>query len=134
MKKSIFRATILVLCMVLLGACTACGQKSQPENPPKYTLYFGLCDADTGKQLLTMTDAQEAARDIILDNGCGYTEYAAYGAYQSGNAIIHNDTLVYEICFADAAVVEKIAAEIQAELNLMPALIAEGTTSYRFAG
>ena len=133
MKHRIFRATILLICMALLCVCTACGQKAQAENPPKYTLYCGLCDADAGKQLLELEDAQDAARDIILANGCGYTEYVAFGGYLSDGAEISNETLVYEICFAETAVVEKIASELQAELNLMPILITEGTTEYRFS-
>ena len=43
-----------------------------------------------------------------------------------------NETLDYEICFAGGTVVETIAAEIRMERNLMPILVAEGTTSYQF--
>lgn len=120
---------ILLLCAMTLLTLASC---TKADNPPCYTLYCGLNDADTGAQILTIENAKETARGIILNNDCGYTEFITHGAYHSADSIISNDTLVYEIYFAEADVVEKIASEIAEELNIMPILIAEGTTSYRF--
>ena len=134
MQKRIRTAAILLVVAVLLCVCAACGQTAPvSENPPKYTLYCGLNDADTGTQLLTLAEAQELARGIIIDKGCGYTELVAYGAYESDGTLISNETLVYEILFADVEVIEEIAAEIQAALNLGPILLEEGSTVYRFS-
>ena len=134
MKKMIRTAALLLACMMLLCVGTACSaQEEKPANPAKYTLYCGLNDADANEQLLTVAEAQEAARAIILANGCGYTETVAYGGYMSGDQVINNDTLVYELYFAEVDAVKKITNEIQEELNLMPILTAEGTTDYYFA-
>lgn len=134
MKKYIRIASIVLMCIMVFCLGTACGkQDNNPENPQKHTLYCGLIDADTGEQILTVEQAQKLARTIILENRCGYTEFVTYGGYMSGDEVINNDTLVYEIYFADCEVVEKITKEIQEELNLMPILTAEGTTNYSFS-
>lgn len=133
MKKTVRIVSLMMACVVFICVCTSCAHSEQAENPPKFTLYCGLNDADAGKQILTADEAKDIARTIIIDNGCGYTEFVAYGGYQSGDTVISNDTLVYEIYFAEAATVEKITKEIQAELNLMPILVSEGASSYHFS-
>ncbi|MBQ4338995.1 MAG: hypothetical protein IJC37_06195 [Clostridia bacterium] len=133
MKNVVKIVSLVLVCVAFICVCTSCAQSKQAENPPEFTLYCGLNDADAGKQVLTVDEAKGMARAIIIDNGCGYTEFVAHGGYQSGDAVIGNDTLVYEIYFADAVTVEKITKEIQAELNLMPILVSEGTSSYHFS-
>jgi len=134
MKHWIRLAAIVMVFAALFCVLTACGQaENQAENPPKYTLYCGLNDADTGTQVLTLEEAQELARGIIISKGCGYTEFVAYGAYESEGELIGNDTLVYEILYADTATIEELAAELQAELNLMPILMEEGSSVYHFS-
>lgn len=126
--------SVILVCVVFFCVGTACnGQENKSANPQKHTLYCGLVDADAGEQLLTIEEAQAVARAVILENGCGYTEFVTYGGYMSNGKVINNDTLVYEIYFAECDAVNKITKEIQEKLNLMPILTAEGTTDYGFA-
>lgn len=131
MKKFFKNAIILTVCATMVFALSACGN-NESKNPPKFTLYCGLNDKIAGRQVVSIEEAKELARFFITENGCGYTEYVAYGGYKSGDEYIGNDTLIYEIYFAEEDVVKRIAAEIQSELNLNPILISEGTTEYQF--
>lgn len=134
MKNFLKVMSVILACAVFFCMGTACnGQESKSDNPQKHTLYCGLVDADAGEQLLTVEEAQNLARAVILENGCGYTEFVTYGGYKSDDKVINNDTLVYEIYFAECDVVNKITKEIQEKLNLMPILTAEGTTDYSFS-
>lgn len=132
MKTMMRRVAALVACAMLMCLCVSCAQEKQPENPPKYTIYLGLNDADTGEQVIPLEQAQQAARDIITGKGSGYTEHVAHGGYASDEGVVNNETLVYEICFAERALVEEIAREITEQLHVVSPLLVEGTTAYGF--
>ena len=96
-------------------------------------LYCGLNDADTGNQVYSVADAQEAARKIITDKGLGYTEYVTYGAYTENGAVKENDTLVYVLFYVGKADAQSVAKEIKEKLNLSAVLVEEVANSYGFA-
>ena len=121
-------ALVLMLVAAIFAGCAA--KQPQPANPPKYTVYCGLNDADTGSQIISVEEAQEAARKIFTDNGFGYTEFVAYGAYVENGTVFENDTLVYEFYFNEKADVDNVTKEIKETLNLSSVLVAKGGTDY----
>jgi len=133
MKGNTKQIVFLLVCVAILGVIAAFIPNAQAANPPKYTLYCGLNDADAGAQILSVEQAREMAREIIIKRGCGYTEYVAYGAYQEGDKVIGNDTLVYELFFVDTEMAEEIAKAICTELNLTPILMEKGGSDYKFS-
>ena len=113
MKKIIVLALAVWMICCCLVACN-----STEDTEQKFTVYFGLNDKDTGTQVLTVEEAQAAARKIITDNGFGYTEYVTHGGYVENGGVIENDTLVYMMIFIERADAEAVAKEIKDELNL----------------
>ena len=128
MKKIVlFVVAVCMMCLCFAG-CNNTG-KSQV----KYVLYCGLNDADTGSQMLTVTDAQAAARKVITDRGLGYTEYVTYGAYTENDAVKGNDTLVYVLFYVEKVDAQSVAKEIKETLHLAAVLVVEVADSYGFA-
>ena len=132
MKKSV--AVLLVGVMLVCGMA-GCGQAEPAETnqAEKFTLYCGLNDAAAGEQILTVEEAQETARNIIVGKGYGYTEYVAYGGYLDGDKVINNDTLVYELMFMDSTAAQDIAKTIKTELNLDSVLMETSLSEQTFA-
>lgn len=128
MKKIVL--IVLAVGMMCFGFV---GCNSTAKDQVKYVLYCGLNDADTGSQLLTVTDAQQEARKVITDKGLGYTEYIAYGAYTDNDGIKENDTLVYVLFYVEKADAQSVAQEIKEKLNLAAVLVEESADSYDFA-
>lgn len=128
MKRMVL--SVLAVCMMCLCfvGCNNTGKKQV-----KYVLYCGLNDADTGNQVYSVADAQEAARKIITDKGLGYTEYVTYGAYTENGAVKENDTLVYVLFYVKKADAQSVAKEIKEKLNLSAVLVEEVANSYDFA-
>lgn len=128
MKRMVL--SVLAVCMICFCfvGCNNTGKKQV-----KYVLYCGLNDADTGNQVYSVADAQEAARKIITDKGLGYTEYVTYGAYTENGAVKENDTLVYVLFYVGKADAQSVAKEIKEKLNLSAVLVEEVTNSYGFA-
>ncbi|MBQ9930764.1 MAG: hypothetical protein IJO79_00250 [Firmicutes bacterium] len=130
MKRKVI--LLLALCFVLAFAFTACGSSDQEAATTKCTLYCGLNDADAGTQILTIEEAQEMIRPMILEAGTGYTEFVTYGAYEENGTVYGNDTLVYEFYYADRAVVEQLGKDIKEALNLNSVLMTENPSEYGF--
>ena len=128
MKKIVF--LVMAVCMICLGFA---GCNNTEKSQVKYVLYCGLNDADTGSQVLTLTDAQEEARKVVTDKGFGYTEYATYGAYTENGEVKGNDTLVYALFYVEKADAQSVAKEIKETLNLASVLVEEVANSYDFA-
>ena len=130
--KNVKRLCIVAMTLMLVAAIFAgCAAKQpQPANPPKYTVYCGLNDADAGKQIISVEEAQQTARKIFTDNGFGYTEFVAYGAYVENGTVFENDTLVYELYFSEKADIDNVTKEIKETLNLFSVLVAKGGTDY----
>ncbi len=90
MRKTSVWLTLAALSVALL--LSGCGQQDATETV--YHVYFGLNDADTGEQEVTLDDASAYIRGVIERYGYGYTEYRAYGAYTENGESKGNDTLV----------------------------------------
>ena len=131
MKKRIIALCLLVICMLGLVCMAGCQQSEEAPAPNKFTMYVGLNDV-SGTQKLDIPTAQTAVRSIFLDNGLGYTEFVAKGAYLEDGTPIENDTLVYEFMFVEKDQVLAIADEVKSTLNLATILIEEEYVEYYF--
>lgn len=123
-----------LLLMVLLSAVlpAGCGQQEEKTTETVYNVYFGLNDADTGEQEVSMEDASAYIRSVIESYGYGYTEHRTYGAYTEDGVSKGNDTLVYMLIFVDEADVEKISDEVIEHLNLASVLCQKEEMEYQF--
>ena len=123
-----------LLPMVLLSAVlpAGCGQQEEKTTETVYNVYFGLNDADTGEQEVSMEDASAYIRSVIESYGYGYTEHRTYGAYTEDGVSKGNDTLVYMLIFVDEADVEKISDEVIEHLNLASVLCQKEEMEYQF--
>ena len=123
-----------LLLMVLLSAVlpAGCGQQEEKTTETVYNVYFGLNDADTGEQEVSMEDASAYIRSVIESYGYGYTEHCTYGAYTEDGVSKGNDTLVYMLIFVDEADVEKISDEVIEHLNLASVLCQKEEMEYQF--
>ena len=103
-KISICLLLAVLAAMLLLSGC---GQQSGQQTEMVYHVYFGLNDADTGEQEISMDDASSYIRGVIESYGYGYTEHRTYGAYTENGESKGNDTLVYMMIFVEEENVEK---------------------------
>ena len=121
---------MLAALSVALLLLSGCGQQDATEMV--YHVYFGLNDADTGEQEVTLDDASAYIRGVIESYGYGYTEYRTYGAYTENGESKGNDTLVYMMVFVEEENVEKIANEVIEHLNLASVLCQKEEMPYTF--
>lgn len=130
--------SVLIIITVLLAAImlSSCEQEAETSagmsTETVYTVYFGLNDADSGQQEVSMEEASAYIRSVIESHGYGYTEYRTYGAYTENGTSKGNDTLVYMPVFVEEADVEKIADEVIAHLNLASVLCQQQEMDYQF--
>lgn len=133
MKKIL--ALISLIAIVLSVACfTACSCCDEPSTPQlSFSVYVGLNDKTTGSQILSVQEAQEQLRAIIIEKGMGYTEYITYGAYTENGKVCGNDTVIYELFFVTEESVNEFASLAKERLNLASILIVERTAEYDFS-
>lgn len=129
-QRGIRILTVLLAAILTMGLLTAC---SGGQGEKKYTLYFGLGDATTGEQILTVDEASARIRAIFNEKGYGYTEYTTVGAYVDNGKVIEHDTLVYLFIFHTKAEADELVGEIKQKLNLASALVEEAQANYYFA-
>ena len=134
MRKNLrTRAVMLLLGLCLTLTFAACGN-STAQSTEKYTIYFGLNDADTGKQIVTLTEAREKLKAVCIAEGCGFTAQDAYGAYTADDgSVISNDTLVAILMMTDEETAMRVAETVKKELNLSSVLCEHTTVAYQFA-
>ena len=76
MRKMSVWLMLAALSVALL--LSGCGQQDATEMV--YHVYFGLNDADTGEQEVTLDDASAYFRGEMESYGYGYTVHRTYGA------------------------------------------------------
>ena len=128
---------ILILAVSIL-AFTGC--RSQENNHStwnedvQYLVHFGLNDKDTGEQILSLEEAQQAIQDICVEKGVGFTVYSAYGAYVENGIPQANDTLVFSLVLVTEDTVNEIANEAMETLNLASVFIIKDSVDYVIYG
>ena len=136
-KRTIMKMRRVSVCLLLAALSITlllcgCGQHDSQTTEMVYHVYFGLNDADTGKQEVTTDDASSYIRSVIESYGYGYTEHRTYGAYTENGESKGNDTLVYMLTFVEEENVEKIANEVVDHLNLASVLCQKEEMPYTF--
>ena len=88
-------------------------------NNKKYTLYIGLNDKDTKKQIITNEDAKKMVYDILfLNNIEGFTIYQAYGVYKhQDNTIVEENTIKIELLYVEYNTIKSIIEMLKVALN-----------------
>ena len=139
MKMRKMGVWLLLGALSVLLLLSGCGPQSDQTTEQSdqttemvYHVYFGLNDADTGEQEVSLDDASSYIRSVIESYGYGYTEYRTYGAYTENGESKGNDTLVYMLTFVEEENVEKIANEVVDHLNLASVLCQKKEMPYTF--
>ena len=129
MKRSFSIMSFIIVIIFSISLLTSCSSDKQQE---KFTVYFGLNDATTGNQILTLDEAKKQLRTLFIKEGIGYTEYVAYGAYTEKGEVKGNDTLIYEFYFVKKTDVTAVVSKAKKQLNLESVLINEESSDYYF--
>ena len=132
MKGKAFSICLLIAVFTAVMLLSGCEQQSGQKTEMVYHVYFGLNDADTGEQEITMDEASSYIRGVIESYGYGYTEHRTYGAYTENGESKGNDTLVYMMMFVEEETVENIANEVVDHLNLASVLCQKEEMLYAF--
>lgn len=130
MKKNrylIFLSILLALNLIFTAGLAVCflrekttAQKGFPgsEQIPKYTLYIGTNDKDTGTQLISTEDAHRIVGEICEKYVSGYTVTESQGKWISEGGMAHREnTLVYIFSDAEDAEIQAIMDEVLVALN-----------------
>ena len=125
-------AWLMILAVSVSVFLPGCGQQTNESTETVYNIYFGLNDADTGEQVVTMDEASDYIRGVIESYGYGYTEHRTYGAYTENGESKGNDTLVYMLVFVEEENVKKIADQVIEHLNLASVLCQKEEMEYTF--
>lgn len=89
------------------------------KKEKKYILNVGLNDKDTKQQKIDSIEAYKVVENLLLNNGIsGYTIYQGLGLYKHDNGeITRENTLIIELMFVSADVVDKIIELLKQVLN-----------------
>lgn len=122
---------VIALCLTLSG-CTL--QTELVKNKAvKYTMYIGLNDKDTYKQIITNEEAEKKVSDIALKHVDGFTRLSAKGVYKDGSGVItHENSLVFEFYSATDGQMKAIMDEVLKELNQNSILIEKSKVNFEF--
>lgn len=148
MKRVFLKPIAFILLIAAIAALSGCGAANQTANEQTaepaatteeaaatetvYNVYFGLNDADTGEQIVSMDEASAYIRSVIESYGYGYTEHRTYGAYTENGVSKGNDNLLYMLVFVDEEDVRRISEEVAEHLNLASVLCLKGGMEYEF--
>lgn len=147
MKQVFLKPIAFILLIAAIAALSGCGAATQTTNEQTaepaateeaatnetvYNVYFGLNDADTGEQIVSMDEASAYIRSVIESYGYGYTEHRTYGAYTENGVSKGNDNLLYMLVFVDEEDVRMISEEVAEHLNLASVLCLKGDMEYEF--
>ena len=147
MKRVFLKPIAFILLIAATAALSGCGATTQTTNEQTaepaateeaaatetvYNVYFGLNDADTGEQIVSMEEASAYIRSVIESYGYGYTEHRTYGAYTENGVSKGNDNLLYMLVFVDEEDVRRISEEVAEHLNLASVLCLKGDMEYEF--
>ena len=134
MKKQIAWLLISLIIVIASSGC-AVQEKASLTNQTdfKYTMYIGLNDKDTNKQLMSDDEAEELMSEICLKYVDGYTFSERQGAYKNDKGIVTKEnSLVFEFYDATDEEIRSIMDEALVKLNQNSILIEKTKVNYRF--
>lgn len=135
MKKRI--AGLLISLIIVFLATSGCAIQEKAsladQTDFKYTLYIGLNDKDTYKQLMSDDEAQKLISEICLKYVDGYTFSKQQGAYKNEKGIMTQESsLVYEFYSVTDEAIKSIMNESLVRLNQSSILIEKTKLNYQF--
>jgi hypothetical protein len=101
----------------------------------RYTLYIGMNDKDTYKQIIPTETARDTVNEICSKYIGGYTVYGAKGAwFDDASVLTEENTLVYTLTGAEESDVTAIVDDILAALNQSSVLVEKDgvLSAYRY--
>lgn len=134
MKKYFREITIFILlCLVPISYSLSNYIGASNNKEIKYTMYVGLNDKDTYKQIISTSDAEKKVEGIILKYLDGFTRIYGRGAYMDEKkTITRENSLIYIFYSATDEDVKSIMNEIIKELNQNSVLIEKEKIDYEF--
>lgn len=128
MRRITAAAFVLVIMSITGSGCVS----YQPQKV-KYTLYIGLNDRSTYKQVLSNDEAENRVRKIVLKHVTGFSMIQGKGAYTDDKGVVtRENSLVVEIYDASEEQVKAIMDDILKELNQESILIEKQMVDYEF--
>lgn len=98
----------------------------------QFVLYLGTNDKDTNEPVFTREEAQEAAKEILIDNFGGYTIQEAEGGWKDGDKIYQEYTLVIYLSDTDINKVHTAADQLISKFHQSSILIQSNKTTTEF--
>lgn len=134
MKKRIAGLLISLIIILVTSGCAVQEKASLVDQTDfKYTMYIGLYDKDTYKQLMSDDQAQQLISEICLKYVDGYTFSKRQGAYKNEKGVVTQESsLVYEFYSVNDEAIKKIMDEAIEKLNQSSILIEKTKVNYRF--
>ncbi|KOA20079.1 hypothetical protein CLHOM_15090 [Clostridium homopropionicum DSM 5847] len=133
--KKYFKVIIIfiLLCLIPVSYSLLNYDEASNNKEIKYTMYVGLNDKDTYKQIISTGDAEKKVEEIILKYLDGFTRIYGRGAYMDERKnITRENSLIYIFYSADDEDVKSIMNEIIKELNQNSVLIEKEKVQYEF--
>lgn len=134
MKSRITWLLITLIIVIVTSGCAAPKTARLVDQTDfKYTLYIGLNDKDTYKQLLSDDEVQKLLSDICLKYVDGYTFSKRQGAYKNEKGVVTLErSFVYEFYAATDEEIKSIMDEALVQLNQTSILVEKVKIDYRF--
>lgn len=134
MKK---RIAWLLISLIIVLASSGCAvqEKASLANQTdfKYTMYIGLNDKDTYKQVMSDDEAEKLMSEICLKYVDGYTFSKRQGAYKNEKGVVTKEnSLVFEFYDASDEKIRSIMDEALVKLHQNSILIEKTKVNYQF--
>lgn len=126
---------LIALSIVLVVSGCAVQKKASLANQTdyKYTMYVGLNDKDTYKQILSDDEAEKIMSEICLKYVDGYTFSKRQGAYKNEKGVVTKEnSLVFEFYDTTDEKIKDIMNEALVKFNQSSILIEKTKVNYQF--
>lgn len=134
MKKRIVGLLISLIIVLATSGCAVQEKASLGDHTDyKFTMYIGLNDKDTYKQLMSDDEAQQLISKICLKYVDGFTFSRRQGAYKNEKGVVTQESsLVYEFYSVTDKEIRNIMDEAIVQLNQSSILIEKTKVNYQF--
>ena len=132
---------LLALCLSAMGYMTSAANTRVLEKlsssdadvqDVQYVLYLGTNDKDTNEPAFTPDEAQEKAKEILLEHFEGFTIQEAHGGWVDGDTVYNEYMLVIYLSDTDLETVHEAAEDMIREFNQSSVLIQANRTTTEF--
>ena len=102
------------------------------ESDIQYVLYLGTNDKDTNEPVYTPDEAEEKAKEILIEHFGGYTIQEANGGWVDGDNVYQEYTLVITLSDTNLDQVHAASDDLIREFNQSTVLIQANETMTEF--